>query len=364
MARIDAFHDAARQLGASDLHLTVGQPPLARVDGVLVPVPFRALDATALEDLVREALPPSARDALAAHGAVRLAHVGADGTRARLSVHLEQAGLACTSRLVPLLPPRPADLGLPRVITDPGGPRHGLVLVTGPAGSGRSTTMAALVRDALDREGAAVLTLEDPIECLHAPGVAPVVQRELGTHVPSRVHGLNAARDGDHDVVALDDIPDAAMFAAVLAAATSGRRVIATLPTRGAVATLERLTDLGADSPSTRRALAESLRLVVSQQLVRRADGRGRVAVHEVLIGTPTVRALVLEGRSAQLPGAIAAGRRLGMQLMDHALVALVRAGDADPDDAFLRADDRGSLAPFVTRPALLALAQDERRAA
>lgn len=364
-ARLDAFLDAARDLGGSDLHLRAGQPPLVRVDGALTALPYRTLDATELEALLRECMNETDWEALARDGARTVAHdAGAIG-RARISLALHHDGLLAVLRLAPRTVPRAAELGLPRVLSDLVRVPDGLVLVTGPAGSGRTTTIAALVHAALE-QGQHVVTIEDPIEFVHDDANGRVVQRALGVHLGTASEGLRDAVAAGADLVVLGDLTDPDTFTTALEVAASGVCVFATAPTRSAVSTLERL--LGSHpggAHATRRAqLATTLRAVVSQQLVRASDGRGYRAAHEILLVNDAVRPLVRDGRMLQIPGAIATGKRAGMQLMDASLLALVRAGDADPDAAFLLAQDPWAFAPFLTRPELLALASGETRAA
>jgi len=364
-ARLDAFLDAAHDLGGSDLHLRAGQPPLVRVDGALTALPYRTLDDAELESLVRECASAADWEALERDGARVFAHDAGAVGRARVSLALHHDGLLAVLRRVPRTVPRALELGLPRVLTDLVRLRDGLVLVTGPSGSGRTTTLAALVRAALE-QGQHVVTLEDPIEFVHEPARGHVVQRAIGVHVASASDGLREAAAAGADLVVLGEPTDAATLVTALEVAASGVRVFATSPARSAVGTLERLLEghPSESHPALRAALADTLRAIVSQQLVRASDGRGRRAAHEILIVNEAVRPLVRDGRMLQLVGAMATGKRVGMQLMDASLLALVRAGDADPDAAFLLAQDPWAFAPFLTRPELLALASGETRAA
>lgn len=364
-ARLDAFLEAARDLGGCDLHLRTGQPPLVRVDGALVPLPYRTLDAVEQESLLRETVDDAAWERLERDGACVCAHDAGPSGRARMTLALHRDGLLAVLRLVPRVAPRLHELGLPRVVGDLARVRDGLVLVTGPTGSGRTTTIAGLVRATLE-QGGHVVTIEDPIEFVHEDAHGRVVQRTRGVHVDSWTSGVREAMAAGADTIVLGDLVEADAIGAVLEATSAGVRVFATHPARGAVATLERLLDAfpSASQPAVRATLATRLRAIVSQQLVRAGDGRGRRAAHELLLVNDTVRSLVRDGRLRQLPGAMAAGKRSGMQLMDASLLALVRAGDVDPDAACLLAQEPRAFAPFVTRPELLALATSETRAA
>lgn len=364
-ARLDTFLEAAHDLGGSDLHLRPGHPPLVRVDEALTALPYRTLDATELEALVREIASDADWRALERDGTRVFAHDAGEVGRARVSLALHQGGLLAVLRRIPCTAPRLIELGVPRVIGDLVRLRDGLVLVTGPAGSGRTTTIAGMVRAALE-QGEQVVTLESPIEFRHDPRYGHLVQRTIGEHVGSAREGLRDALGSGADMVVLGDLDDAATLAQALEVAASGLRVLATAPTRSATGTIDHLLDLHPSEAhaALRETLATHLRAIVSQQLVRSSDGRGRRAAHEILIVNDTVRPLLRDGRMLQLNGAMAMGKRAGMQLMDAAILALVRAGDVDPDAAFLHAQDPWAFAPFVTRPEWLALASAATRAA
>src|SRR5690349_16640459 len=223
-----------------------------------------------------------------------------------------------------------------------------------------------MIREINEREALNILTLEDPIEFVHVSRRSQIVQRELGTHVHSFQDGLRAALRADPDVILVGELRDPETVMLALEAAETGHLVLGTLHTRGAAQTIDRIIDAhpSDNQMQIRHALADNLKAVVSQELVRAADGRGRRAAHEVLVVTVAVQQLIREGKTFQIPGAITTGKRLGMQLMDQSLLALVRAGEIDPDDAFLKAEDKWGFAPFVTRPELLAMAGGGERAA
>jgi twitching motility protein PilT len=226
--------------------------------------------------------------------------------------------------------------------------------------------MAAMVREINDRESLNVITLEDPIEFVHKSNRCQMIQREVGTHVPSFHDGLRAALREDPDVILVGELRDPDTVTLALEAAETGHLVFGTLHTRGAAQTIDRIVDAHPSDNHTqvRHSLAENLKAVVSQELVRCADGRGRRAALEVLVVNVAVQQMIREGKSFQIPGAITTGKRLGMQLMDQSLLSLVRAGEIDPDEAFLKAEDKWGFAPFLTRPELLAMVTGEIRAA
>lgn len=366
MARIDAFLEIARQQGGSDLHLVVGRPPLVRLDGDLTPIPYRSLEAAEIETLVAEVLPAAGVESVRATGSADFSYAAENGGRFRANVCRHRHGWSAILRIVPMTVPLPADLGLPRVLSDFTRLANGLVLVTGPTGTGKSTTLAAMIREVLERDAANVLTLEDPIEFRHRSARGQVVQREVGTHVESFEVGLRAALREDPDVILVGELRDAETVTLALEAAETGHLVLGTLHTRGAAPTIDRLIDMhpGDHHAQIRHSLAEQLKAVVSQQLVRCADGRGRRAAHEIMVVNLAIQQMIREGRTFQIPGAITTGKRLGMQLMDQSLLTLVRAGEVDPDEAFLKAEDKWGFAPFLTRPELLGMMNGEFRAA
>jgi len=358
MARIDAFLKIGREQGGSDIHFSVGQPPLVRLDGELAPIKYRSLTAEEAEDMIGEILSDQQRLRLAHSGAVDLSYTSEGAGRFRLNVcrHMRGLGIAC--RVTPDQVPRLGDLGLPRIAWRFAEFSAGLVLVTGTTGSGKSTTLAAIIHEINRTRALNILTLEDPIEFLHHNEKSQVIQREIGTHLPNFRDGLRSALRQDPDVILVGELRDAETIALALEASETGHLVFGTLHTRGAAQTIDRIVSaLPEDAQDqVRYALADNLKCVLSQELLRAADGRGRRVASEVLVVTTGVAQLIREGKTFQIPSSITTGRRVGMQLMDQSMLALVRAGDVDPDEAFLKAVDKWGFAPFVTKPELLNL--------
>jgi twitching motility protein PilT len=359
MPRIDAFLEIGRQQGGSDVHFTVGQPPLVRVDGDLLPIQYRALSREETHEIVDEILTPALRQVFAAHGSADFSYHAEGLGRFRINACRHQRGTSAFCRVIPNEAPDLATLGLPPVVGHFARLRSGLVLVTGATGQGKSTTLASLIHQINMHFSYNIITLEDPIEFVHPSHKSLIVQREVGTHVHSFKDGLRAGLREDPDVIMVGELRDADTVALALEAAETGHLVLGTLHTRGAAQTIDRIVDAHpSDNQSQiRHSLADNLRAVVSQELLRAADGRGRRVAVEVLVVTFAIQQLIREGKTFQIPGAIATGRRAGMQLMDQSMLALVRAGEIDPNDAYLRAEDKWGFAPFVTRPELLQLA-------
>jgi len=366
MARIDAFLEIGRQQGGSDIHFAVGLPPLVRLDSDLLPIPYRELNEQECNDLVREIVDDEHWETCTRIGAVDLSYESEASGRYRINVFNRRGGLSAVCRIIPEQVPSMAELGLPRVLSQFGRLSNGLVLVTGSTGTGKSTTLAAMIREINEREAVNILTLEDPIEFVHKNVRSQIVQREVGTHVHSFSDGLRAALRADPDVILVGELRDPDTVTLALEAAETGHLVFGTLHTRGAAQTIDRIVDAHPSENHTqvRHSLAENLKAVVSQELIRCADGRGRRAAHEVLVVNVAVQQLIREGKSFQIAGAITTGKRLGMQLMDQSLLSLVRAGEVDPDEAFLKAEDKWGFAPFLTRPELLSMVNGELRMA
>jgi len=356
MAHIDPFLKLARDQGCSDLHLTIGRPPLVRLDGKLVEVQYPALRAEDTEALVLEILGPEDRARLEGAGAVDVGYASPDGGRFRLNAFRQRLGIAAICRVVPDGVPRLGDLGLPPVLSEFAALGSGLVLVTGGPGSGKTTTLAALVAEINATRNCNVITLEDPVEFLHPSDKALVLQRQVGVHARTFAEGVRSCLRQDPDVILIGEMRDPETITAAIEAAETGHLVFGTLHTRSASQTVHRIVDAYPTEAQAqiRHTLADVLRAVVSQELVHVADGRGRRVVCEVMVVTPAIAQLVREGKTHQIPAAIGTGRRLGMQLMDQALLAYVRSGDIDPNEAFLRATDKSEFVLHVTRPELL----------
>jgi twitching motility protein PilT len=358
MARIDSFQQLAREQGCSDIHITVGLPPLVRLDGELTPLRYEALTEPDANAMFAEILDAQASADLTEKGSVDVSYAVDGLGRFRLNLFRQMRGLSAICRVVPDRLPALDELGLPSVVGHLCDLTSGLVLVTGGPGTGKTTTLAAMVDRVNETRNATVITLEDPIEYTHECKSSLVVQREIGAQVRDFHEGLRSAMRQDPDVILIGELRDTETIAAAIEASETGHLVLGTLHTRGAGQTIHRLVDAfpAEGQAQIRHTLADNLKAIVSQELVRAADGRGRRVVTEVLVMNSGIAQLVREGKTHQIPSAMATGRRWGMQLMDQALLAHVQSGDLDPNDAFLKAADKKDFIFYVTQPELLAM--------
>jgi len=358
MPRIDAFLQLGREQGCSDIHFTVGLPPLVRLDGELTPLRYRELSADETEILLTEVLDDATSSELETRGSVDLSYQAEGLGRFRLNIFRQRRGLAAICRVIPERVPHLADLGAPPVVSQFSQFSSGLVLVTGGPGTGKTTTLAAIINEINEVRGVSVITIEDPIEFLHESRKSLIVQREVGSQVRSFQEGLRSALRQDPDVILIGELRDPETISAAIEASETGHLVFGTLHTRGAFQTIHRIIDAfpAENQSQIRHTLADTLRAVLCQELVRVADGRGRRLVAEVLMMTPAIAQMIREGKTHQIPSAMTTGRRLGMQIMDCELLRLVQSGDIDPNEAFLKAADKREFAFYVTQPDLLAM--------
>ncbi|MBK8229254.1 MAG: PilT/PilU family type 4a pilus ATPase [Candidatus Eisenbacteria bacterium] len=350
MARIDAFLELGRQQGCSDIHFTVGLPPLVRVDGELTAVQFRALERDEMRSMLAEVMEESHKRIFKTRGAIDISYAVPGLGRFRISVLSQLSGPAAVCRVIPDQVVPLERLGLPPFVASLADIPSGLVLITGASGTGKSSTLAGIVDEINRRHRVTVLTLEEPLEFMHESQQALVIQREIGTHCNSFSDGLRSALRQDPDVIVVAEMNDEETIRLALEASETGHLVLATLHTRGAAQAIDRILDAFPQSAhqQVRLTLAETLRCVLYQELVRAADGRGRRAAVEILVVNPAIGQHIREGRTHQISSVMATGRRLGMQLMDQALLALVRAEEIDPTQAYLIARNKAEFRPYV----------------
>jgi twitching motility protein PilT len=351
LARIDAFLKLGTQQGCSDVHLAVGVPPMLRMHGDLMPIKFRDLRLTELEGYIAEILTRSQAETFSKGSDLDFSYVSGEGGRFRVNVYRKETGIGATFRAIPSEVPSLEKLALPPVVTKLCDFHQGMILVTGSTGTGKSTTLAAMIDHLNSTRKLNIISLEDPIEFVHRSKNSQVIQRELGTHIPSFAEGVRAAMREDPDVILVGELRDAETISMAMTAAETGHLVLGTLHTTSATKTIDRIIDAlpVEEREQTKAFLSQSLLAVVTQILVKTADSRGRKAICEVLMMTKAVAKLIQTDQTHQIPSQMQMGRDLGMQLLDQALLAAVTAREIDPDDAYGYATDKRGLQKHVT---------------
>jgi twitching motility protein PilT len=310
----------------SDLHLSAGEPPIIRVHGEMTKVDMPPLDKEEVHNMVYDVLSDFQRKVFEELLELDFSFALGDLARFRVNVFKQHRGESAVFRTIPSKIPTFEDLFLPKVFKDLAVLEKGLVLVTGPTGSGKSTTLAAIIDFINDNKKEHILTIEDPIEFLHKSKKCLVNQRELGAHTKSFSAALRSALREDPDVILVGEMRDLETIALALTAAETGHLVFATLHTSSAPDTVDRVIDVfpAGQQNQVRSMLSASLQAVISQSLFKRRDGKGRVAGFEIMVATPAVRNLIRENKIAQLPSIIQTSKGLGMQTMDSACQELV----------------------------------------
>ena len=336
---IDAFLQELWRLGGSDLLLTAGSPPLGRIDGELCPLPgFESLAPQQVEHAVRSTLSPDLVVAFDRDKEVDFSFSWENTARFRANAFLQRGSVAMALRLIPYRIPTFEQLGLPRVVERLVTLQQGLILVTGPTGSGKSTTLASMIDYINEHRSCHILTIEDPIEYVHRHKRSAVNQREVGedTHTFSRA--LRSALREDPDVLLLGEMRDLETIETALTIAETGHLVLATLHTNDTAQALDRIVDVfpGERQPQIRLQVANALSAILHQRLIPRING-GRVAAFEILLATNPVRNLILEGKTRQLRNALTTGQREGMQSLESSLSDLVARGLVTYDQAAAR---------------------------
>lgn len=331
---------------ASDIHLTSGRAPSYRVDGVLAPIMGERLTPQMLEDILLPLIDKRHREELEETGQTDFAYAISGVGRFRVNVFKQRGTLAAVMRSLPFNIPEPEDLGIPGEVVEMTSRKRGLVLVTGPTGSGKSTTLASLIHVINRTYPYHIITLEDPIEYLHRHDKSVVNQREIGSDSTDYAQALRAALREDPDVILVGEMRDLETISTAITAAETGHLVFSTLHTIGADKTIDRIIDVFPPNQQqqVRIQLASVLECIVSQQLLKKADGSGRVAALEVLFANNAVRNLIRESKTYQIPSVMQTNKRAGMQTMDDALYDLFMRKVIDADTAVTYAQEPVSM--------------------
>ena len=356
MARIDAFLKLGLAQGCSDIHLSVGIPPMLRLRGELMPIKFRDLSGTELEGYVIEILSEAQQEQFSKGLDLDFAYVAEDGGRFRVNLFRKDTGVGAVFRYIPEEVPTLESLGLPDIVREMCDYNQGMVLVTGATGTGKSTTLAAML-DYLNRQRQQnIISLEDPIEFVHDSKKSQIVQREYGTHFGSFADAVRAAMRQDPDVILVGEMRDTETIRMAMTAAETGHLVLGTLHTTSAVKTLDRIVDAlpALERGQAKSFLAQSLNGVITQVLVRSADGRSRKAVFEIMTHTKAIAKLIMSDQVHLIPSQLQTGKDAGMQMMDQALLDAINAREIDPDDAYRFADEKKKFVRHVTDTSLL----------
>ena len=351
MARIDSFLKLGLAQGCSDMHLAVGIPPMLRMHGDLLPIKFRDLGQAELESYITEVLTENQRKLLSSGQDLDFSYVSAEGARFRVNVYRKETGVGAAFRSIPSKMPSLEQLNLPPIVRKLCDYHQGMILVTGSTGTGKSTTLAAMIDYLNTTRALNIISLEDPIEFVHRSKTSQVIQRELGTHLPTFAEGVRAAMREDPDVILVGEMRDAATISMAMTAAETGHLVLGTLHTTSASKTIDRVVDAlpAEEREQTKNFMAQSLLAVITQVLVKTPDLRGRRAICEVLVVTKAVGKLIMTDQTHQIPSQMLMGKEHGMQLMDSTLLQAITDKQIDPEDAYTYALDKRPFERFTT---------------
>ena len=357
MAQLDAFFKMLKDTGASDLHLSSGSQPMLRLNGRLERIKYKVLENEELKALLYEIAPQRLLTVFEETGDLDFAYAAPGLGRLRCNYFRQERGVAAAFRAIPETVPTLADLGLPDILGELAMRPKGLVLVTGPTGSGKSTTLAAMIRHAIEARRDHVITVEDPIEFIHASAGCLINQREVGRDTRSFAAALRGALREDPDIILVGEMRDLETIELALEAAETGHLVLSTLHTVSAAKTIDRVIDVfpGDRQAQIRSALSESLTAVVSQTLLRRADAPGRVMAMELLLANTAVRNLIRENKIFQINSVLETAKSQGMRNLDDSLLELLAAGRIEPADALRNAVNKSRFEGLTPTPAATA---------
>jgi len=356
MRKIDELFAIMVGKGASDLHLQEGRPPKARIHGDISPIVDRALEHNEICSMLAEAAGPERWKRFEELGDLDFAYEMDEDSRFRSNYMKHVHGVGAVFRLIPTKILTLEQLGVPTVIKNFSRIRAGIVLVTGPTGSGKSTTLAALMDHMNVNFAKHIVTIEEPIEFVHKNKLCVITQREVHVDTPSFQAGLKAALREDADAILVGEMRDLETIALALTAAETGMLVFGTLHTNNARKTVDRIIDVfpSDQQPQIRTMLSTSLRGVVAQLLMKKADGKGRLAVNEILISTTAVSSIIREGKTEKLLDVLMGGKGVGMQLMDDAIMKYLKEGLVSPVEAYMKAIEKSRFESFLPSDAAI----------
>lgn len=353
MAKIDAFFKLMNEQGASDLHLAAGQPPALRIRGDIERIKYKVLDNEDLRAMLYEISPEEKIKVFEETGDVDFGYEIPGLARYRANFFMQRKGIAAVFREIPSTIMTCEQLGIPPVVSKLATLPRGLVLVTGPTGCGKSTTLAAIIDVANRLRKDHIITIEDPIEFVHQSQGCIVNHREVGIHTKSFSAALRGALREDPDIILVGEMRDLETISLAIEAASTGHLVFATLHTSSAWKTVDRVIEVfpATEQPQIRSTLADGLRAIIAQVLFKRIDKRTRCVALEILIANPAVRNLVREAKTHQIPSMIQTGRKYGMQLMDDAIMELYNKGWVSADEAYMKSNEKAKFRPLLTAP-------------
>jgi twitching motility protein PilT len=353
MAKIDAFFKLMHEQKASDLHLVAGQPPMLRIVGDVERVKYNVLGNDELRAMLYEIAPEEKVKTFEETGDVDFGYEIPGLARYRANFFMQKNGIGAVFREIPDKIITAQQLGMPPVVSKLAALPRGLVLVTGPTGSGKSTTLAAIIDQANKIRKDHIITIEDPIEFVHEAQSCIVNQREVGSHTKSFSAALRGALREDPDIILVGEMRDLETTSLAIEAASTGHLVFATLHTTSAVSTVDRIVEIfpATQQAQIRSTLADGLRAVLAQVLFKRIDKRGRCVALEILVATPAVRNLIREKKSHQIPSMIQTGKKYGMQLLDDAIMELYKKGWISAEEAYAKANDKAQFRNFLKTP-------------
>ncbi|MCA1794292.1 MAG: type IV pilus twitching motility protein PilT [Desulfotignum sp.] len=352
MADIDAFFKLMHEQGASDLHLSSGQQPALRINGDIERIKYDRLTSDKLRGMLYEITSQEKIKVFEETGDVDFGYEIPGLARYRANYFMQKNGISAVFREIPSSILTAEKLGLPPVISKLAELPRGLVLVTGPTGSGKSTTLAAIIDQANKIRKDHIITVEDPIEFVHKSHNCIVNHREVGLHTETFSAALRGALREDPDIILVGELRDLETISLAIEAASTGHLVFGTLHTSSAAKTVDRIIEVfpSTEQAQIRSTLSDGLRAVVAQVLFKRVDKKGRCAALEILVATPAVRNLIRESKTHQIPSMIQTGKQYGMQLLDDAIMGLYKKGWISADEAYSKANNKGIFRPFLKK--------------